>query len=293
MDFSIETKLFVQNPRKSELGSIRLAGSIRASAGLPMSNMRVLGSYAIVYVVAGGGVYRDARGNAAKVRAGDLITIFPEIAHAYGPERGQTWSEIYIVFDGLVFDLWRKRKLLDPDRAVRHIAPVEYWFRRWQEVVDRPEEVGADDALASLCRLQQALADAFTRERSMSMREQDRTWLATACTLLDASREAEEKLVSSVAETLNMSYANFRKKFTQLMGLPPARYRMRRVMDHACELMFQQGLTNKELARRCGFCDEFHFSRRFKQLVGVSPREFRRQLPGASLENHSHQPATF
>lgn len=77
--------------------------------------MRVLGSYALVYVVGGGGEYSDARGTRRQVSEGDLIWVFPDIPHAYGPARGGRWDEIYLVFDGPVFDLWRQRGLLDPD----------------------------------------------------------------------------------------------------------------------------------------------------------------------------------
>jgi AraC-like DNA-binding protein len=279
MPVSLQTRLIVQNPRKCGLGSIRLAGTIAKNPGVPRANMRVLGSYAVVYVVAGGGTYADARGRELPVSPGDLITVFPELAHAYGPQRGQAWDEMYIVFDGPVFDLWRSQKLLDDERPVRRFEPIEYWLRRWQEVVESPGEAGADDTLAAVCRLQQTLADALLYESAQTTTDQDRRWLTRACELLEQSRESEERLVPAVAERLDMSYANFRKKFTRLMGLPPGRYRMKKLMDRACELIYQQRLTNKQVALECGFCDEFHFSRRFKQIVGISPKEFRRQLP--------------
>jgi AraC-like DNA-binding protein len=40
--------------------------------------------------------------------------------------------------------------------------------------------------------------------------------------------------------------------------------------------------TNQPLrviAEELGFCDEFHFSRRFKQIAGVSPAVYRKRLP--------------
>ena len=43
--------------------------------------------------------------------------------------------------------------------------------------------------------------------------------------------------------------------------------------------MQEQNLTNKEIAYRLGFCDEFHFSHRFKQIMGKSPQRFRRSIP--------------
>lgn len=43
--------------------------------------------------------------------------------------------------------------------------------------------------------------------------------------------------------------------------------------------MQQTDLSDKQIAAELGFCDEFHFSRRFKQITGRSPRAFRSGLP--------------
>lgn len=69
--------------------------------------MRVLGSYAVAYVLAGAGTYTAAQGIEASLTPGDLIVALPEIPHIYRPELEEFWSEIFIVFDGPVFDLWR------------------------------------------------------------------------------------------------------------------------------------------------------------------------------------------
>jgi AraC-like DNA-binding protein len=84
--------------------------------------------------------------------------------------------------------------------------------------------------------------------------------------------------VEAVARKLGMSYAGFRKRFVRLGGVSPAKFQMQSVIERACELIHRRGPTNRELAGRLGFCDEFHFSRRFKQIVGLSPREFRQQI---------------
>jgi AraC-like DNA-binding protein len=79
-----------------------------------------------------------------------------------------------------------------------------------------------------------------------------------------------------------LPYDRFRRRFTRLAGTPPARYRVQRLIDRACELMQLGVLTDKQIASELGFCDPFHFSRRFKQLVGCSPRQFRLRLPGSA-----------
>ncbi|MFC4990632.1 hypothetical protein [Rubritalea tangerina] len=38
-----------------------------------------------------------------------MICINPEVGHLYGTEGGGLWEEFYLVFNGPVFDLLRKR----------------------------------------------------------------------------------------------------------------------------------------------------------------------------------------
>ena len=42
-------------------------------------------------------------------------------------------------------------------------------------------------------------------------------------------------------------------------------------------LLAETGLTSEKIAYRCGFQSPYHFSRKFKELVRVGPREFRVQ----------------
>ena len=55
-------------------------------------------------------------------------------------------------------------------------------------------------------------------------------------------------------------------------------------MDRACELMAQGRLSGKEIAAKLGFFDEYHFSKRFKQVTGFSPTAFRQRVCGSQLK---------
>lgn len=99
-----ESSVLSRHVVRSPLGRITLAGFIRNGRGIPTRPLRVLGSYAIVYLVDGGGRFRDANGLSLAVEPGDLLLIFPELGHSYGPVGRSHWSELYLVFDGPVFD---------------------------------------------------------------------------------------------------------------------------------------------------------------------------------------------
>src|SRR5688572_21068410 len=118
----IKTSLVIQTPWESPIGRFTQAGYLEANRGLRRTTMRVLGSYGLVYLIGGAGVFRDALGTDQPVRAGNLLVLFPDIGHTYGPAEGQTWSEVYICFDGPIFDVWRKQALLlDASRPIRQL----------------------------------------------------------------------------------------------------------------------------------------------------------------------------
>jgi AraC-like DNA-binding protein len=272
----IRTRLVVSKPLEAPVGGISLAGFIRHSRGL--RKPRILGSYAVVYLIEGEGHYRDAS-HQVSLREGDLLVIFPDIAHTYGPGPGQRWSEFYIVFHGPVFDLWREKGLLDPARPVIHLEAIDYWTRRLTSSVDGASAVpSAAQALTAVCRLQQVLGEALAGA-SGTLEASDREWLTRATALLEGDSARTAPPLEEVAGMLGMSYALFRKRFAALAGVPPAKYRMRRLIDRACQLIHQRDLSIKEVADACGFADEFHFSRRFRQVMGMPPREFRKRLP--------------
>jgi AraC-like DNA-binding protein len=266
------------NVSGSRLGRIQLSGLLRNSRGVPADPMRVLGSYALVYLLDGGGRYVDANGVSRAVRAGDLILLFPELAHGYGPEGASSWTEFYLVFYGPVFDLWRAQRLLDPARPIRHLEPIDHWLRRFQSVLGAPRRPGLGPALLEVCRLQLVLGEALLGGAGSPVRPEDASWVSQACALLESDLDREVDM-HELARSLGVSYDGFRKKFARIVGVPPLRYRSARIIDRACELMQRGVLTDKQISEQLGFRDEFYFSRRFKQITGRSPRDFRRNLP--------------
>ncbi len=207
-------------------------------------------------------------------RAGDLLFVYPGVPHGYGPGPGEKWSELYVVFNGPVFEAWRQRGLLNVDHAMQRLEPISRWLPRLEAVVGRGLPDNATGMLQRVCRLQQFLADIIQQPET---KDEPVPWLETAMReLVDGPGIAP----AAIAEKLGLSYETFRKEFARRTGCPPARYRMKRLIEQAGVLMMERHLSNKELAETLGFCDEFHFSRRFREATGKSPRQFRlHQLP--------------
>jgi AraC-like DNA-binding protein len=66
--------------------------------------------------------------------------------------------------------------------------------------------------------------------------------------------------------------------FRRYQGLSPYQYLLQRKMAVAAELMMDPATLVKEAAAQVGFNDPYHFSRCFKQVHRVAPKDFQRSL---------------
>jgi AraC-like DNA-binding protein len=265
-------------PISMNLGLGRFIGSALMDDGDMGPAMRLQRFYTIVYVLDGTAYYRDVNGYQSSIGPGNLILTFPNLAHNYNSIPGGHWKQIFFMFDSCVFDPWRACGILDPARPVHHVEPVDYWAKRFQAIHDEASSSGRKAPLLNLIRFQEVLAEALLAEEAGALSRHDLAWADQVCAILDQESPPLQPL-PLVARKLGISYETFRKRFTQIVGIPPIQYRNRRIIDRACHLMQETTLNNKEIAYKLGFFDEFHFSHRFKQIAGRSPTDFRRTLP--------------
>jgi AraC-like DNA-binding protein len=292
----LEHVVLFQGHADTPLGRLTLAGEIRNGRGVvPARRLRVYGSYAVVCLLKGAGSYRDANGTALPLAAGDVFFVFPELGHWYGPGRGLRWDEFYLTFDGPVFDLWRRAGLLDPARPV--LRPDDAgWIARLRALVAGGASAAAAPAasgsaagrLRSLCGFVALLSelllaalpendDGGNGDGRAGAAAADARWLMRARGLLDTDLGRPIDLAAVAAE-VGLSYENFRKRFQRAMGVSPARYRTVRRIEAARELLrYTPQMTNRQVAASLGFSDEYHFSKRFTQITGMTPRQLRRR----------------
>ncbi|CAG7651319.1 HTH-type transcriptional activator RhaS [Paenibacillus solanacearum] len=107
-----------------------------------------------------------------------------------------------------------------------------------------------------------------------------------ACTPLGVEREVEETIhylnreyakdirIEKLAERTALSRWKYNDMFKAMTGKTPVQYLTELRIDRAKQLLVGSGQRLKEIAEQTGFRDEYYFSRRFKQSVGVSPTRF-------------------
>jgi AraC family transcriptional regulator len=86
----------------------------------------------------------------------------------------------------------------------------------------------------------------------------------------------QQILVANLSELVHLSEAHFSRAFRLAYGVPPHAYIVRRRLELAAQLMLAGREPLSEIALRCGFHDQAHLSKQFRQLTGETPAAWRR-----------------
>ena len=83
--------------------------------------------------------------------------------------------------------------------------------------------------------------------------------------------------IRDLSAVVRRSAAHFARSFKHSFGEPPHAYVMRRRFEKACHLMIASSESLSQIALSVGFSDQSHFCKRFKQALGQSPSNWRRE----------------
>jgi AraC family transcriptional regulator len=84
--------------------------------------------------------------------------------------------------------------------------------------------------------------------------------------------------LADLARTVSLSQYHFARRFRGTTGTTPHRFVTDRRVARAERLLKRSALPISVVASSCGFSDQSHLARIFKQRFGVTPREARVNL---------------
>lgn len=123
----------------------------------------------------------------------------------------------------------------------------------------------------------QAVLDSFRLNHAQTGKRPQPAAVVDLVTAMVAQNPALPYTVSQVARAIHMTPNHFSTLFRKHTQQTFVDYLCARRMDLAKELLGNPLVNVAEVARRAGFTDAAYFSRRFRQITGVSPRDWRQE----------------
>ena len=201
------------------------------------------------------------------LKPGDLILLTPHTLNRFGGYKNKRFLEDNITFFGPVADMMAKAGVIRS--GLYHIGQVRV-LRVIQEYLKDPS---IDNQIRGLLELQNFLVKLYLENAVTPplhpMFEQ----------MLASIRENPEKwwTVRELAEMCKCTPDHLRRLFLANTGTAPKLYIDRLKLTQAADMLLNTDMGICEIARTFGYMDPYHFSRRFKEILGVSPRSYRKE----------------
>jgi len=213
-------------------------------------------------------------GRSWEVVAPCVITQWPGEHVEYGPPMpDETWDELYVVYDAGLMGRLKEARLVDPNKPVWPIhdaAMVHGLVAELSALACSPEPEAVVDRVDRVCE-RLVLETWLTRPQL----EKDAAPLQAVLTEVRRSF-ATDVDYERLAQRHGMSASTFRRRWAEVMSVPPARYLQELRMREACRMLVETNRAIHEIAGAVGFADELYFSRRFRQELRMAPRDYRK-----------------
>lgn len=87
---------------------------------------------------------------------------------------------------------------------------------------------------------------------------------------------AQKISLADLANLIDLSSFHFSRMFERSLGIPPHQYLNQQRIERAKQLLKQTDLLVTDIALECGFSSHSHFGKTFKQMVGTTPKQYKK-----------------
>ncbi len=83
--------------------------------------------------------------------------------------------------------------------------------------------------------------------------------------------------ILDLATLTSMSESHFSRSFKQSVGISPYQYLIQQRVERAKQLLKQQVISISDIALDCGFANQTHLTKVFRQMTGMTPKTYQKR----------------
>lgn len=228
--------------------------------------------FLLVYVSKGEGDYRVSK-KVYSVAENDFFVLPVRYANGLASSSKNPWSIYWAYFSGT-----------QAAKVVHHLIGDEYSPKKAKPLVGRVAQF--NDILHHLELMENIENLVYANSRFYSFLCSFRLMVLSSpkhgrkdgvIQSIEYMRENISNIVSleDLAEVAGLSVSHFCALFKQKTMQTPMQLYTSMKIQRACQLLQNRNQTIKAISYSLGFFDQYHFSKVFKQVMGMSPKDFR------------------
>ncbi|MBN2655999.1 MAG: helix-turn-helix transcriptional regulator [Spirochaetales bacterium] len=233
--------------------------------------------YSCSYIIRGEGTYIDEQGKKYTLSAGYLFQRFPGKRHSTIINPHSDWAECFVDFGKNIYaDFLLRMNFIDPETPVlrsRESSDIEQKIWNMMNKLESSDEGDLPDlTIESLSLLRKLINSSREFSGGKGLTSQ----IEQSCRDFSENHNFRQDLHKYCKER-GIGYESFRKQFKKITGLSPLKYIIRSRIDNASYLLLMTSKSIGEIAEELGYKSQYEFSAQFKEIIGSSPRNYRKK----------------
>ena len=214
------------------------------------------------------------------IKSGQGFMIFPNQICTYIADAQQPWEYVWIEFDGL-----RAKETVELSGLCVN-SPV--YKAKYKDVAQTMKDEMVyiinhkDDSPFHLIGHLYLFIDSFVKSSAITQISKSNNlrdfYIKEALSFIEQNFQ-NDITVEEIAACCGLNRSYFGKIFHEVLGKSPQEFLISYRMTKATELLKLTSLSIAEVGSAVGYSNQLHFSRAFKKIYGISPRQWRNENP--------------
>lgn len=212
-----------------------------------------------------------------RVQAGDAFYIHPRRDIIYRADENDPWEYRWVGFVGTKATVTLNETVL-PHVICTSLKKPDVLVDRMRQIYECASQENDRGQLMALGHMYFFLTELLTEcgiQRGNGDAAAEYVYRATDYVRV---HYAERISVENICQWLNITRSYLYKLFRRYYGVSPSNYLIHYRLEKARELLDAQQYPVKVVADLVGFSDQPYFTRRFRAVYGMTPREYARRL---------------
>lgn len=227
--------------------------------------------YILIYCTEGKGVI-EVEDQIYRLEKSDAFCIPRNVRHKYYADEKEPWSILWVHFKGENTNYFplEERKIVHINS--RHSDNrMMVLFNLLFRVLERNYTIGNFIYISQVLSL--ILSEIYFREKVDESSVQDRH--VTMVIRYMYQHLHENLTLEEISEEVKLSKSYLNAVFKAQTGKSPVEFFIHLKMQEACKLLKSTDYYIYEVSSELGYTDQYYFSRIFKKVVGVSPKDYK------------------
>lgn len=236
--------------------------------------------YLFHYVISGAGMLmsNDSSGNTHtyQIKSGQGFMIFPKQVNTYSADKDHPWEYAWLEFDGLRVKEALALSGLTMDCPVyrSHSRDLSRELMNEMLYIAHHSDQSPFHLIGHLYLFLDYLTRSSSARKMLQGGKLQDFYIREALSFVEQNFQNDIS-IEDIAAFCNLNRSYFGRIFRESVGKSPQEFLISYRMTKAAELLKLTRLPIRDISNAVGYPSQLHFSRAFKKMYGIPPRQWR------------------